>query len=398
VRDMVLGRQPKDFDVATDATPEEVRALFRRSRIIGRRFRLVHVMCGPDTIEVSTFRGSAADFPAEGEDEEESGDSAVSENGRILRDNVFGNQEQDAARRDFTANSLYYDPIRREIWDYQGGFDDLKAGVLRMIGDPEQRYREDPVRMLRAARFAAKLDFRIDPATRAPIARLADLLEEVPQARLFDERQKLLLSGHALRGVHQLRAEGLHHGLLPLLDVILEQPVGERFISLALKNTDDRISQDKPVTPAFLLAALLWHEVQAACRKFEQEGLKPIPALHEAMNQVLDTQAEKLAIPRRFDATMKEIWGLQSRFSQRAGARPFRLLSHPRFRAGYDFLLLRCASGELDGELGQWWTEFQVADEETRKKMLLTETAPKKRRRRRKPGGDAALQAEGEGQ
>jgi poly(A) polymerase len=397
VRDMVLGRQPKDFDVATDATPEQVRALFRRSRIIGRRFRLVHVMCGQDTIEVSTFRGSAADFADEGEDEAESNaDSAVNENGRILRDNVFGSQEQDAKRRDFTTNALYYDPVRQEVWDYLGGFDDLKAGELRIIGDPDQRYREDPVRMLRAARFAAKLNFRIDPATRAPIARLADLLEGVPKARLFDELQKLLLSGHALRGVHQLRAEGLHHGLLPLLDVILEQPVGERFISLALKNTDDRIGQGKPVTPAFLLAALLWHEVLAAFHKFEGEGLKPIPALNEAMNEVLDAQAEQLAIPRRFDATMKEIWGLQSRFAQRAGARPFRLLSHPRFRAGYDFLLLRCESGEVDAELGQWWTEFQFADEEAREKMLLVETAPKKRRRRRKTSSGAAPLAEGE--
>jgi poly(A) polymerase len=387
VRDLLLGTPPKDFDVATDATPEEVRALFRRSRIIGRRFRLVHVMVGPETIEVSTFRGSSA---ASEPEEEEEGRRHTDENGRILRDNVFGSQEEDAIRRDFTANALYYQPATGDIWDYQTGYDDVKAGVLRVIGDPETRYREDPVRMLRAARFAAKLNFHIDPATRAPIKELALLLQQVPPSRLFDEMLKLLFSGHAQRSVKQLRAEGLHHGLLPLLDVILEQPLGERFVSAALHQTDQRIRQDKPVSPAFLFAALLWHEVLALWQQLQAAGERPIPALHEAMERVIHTQVERIAIPRRYTTTMKEIWGLQPRLAQRSGKRPFALLAHPRFRAAYDFLLLRCESGEVETELGQWWETFQQAGDAERARMLLPETGPKKRRRRRKKSGGSA--------
>lgn len=382
VRDLLLGVAPKDFDVATDATPEQVRGLFRRSRIIGRRFRLVHVMCGNETIEVSTFRGT-------GDVEDQDEDRRADENGRILRDNVFGTQEQDAVRRDFTVNALYYDPASQEILDYCDGFRDAKAGVLRIIGDPEQRYREDPVRMLRVARFAAKLGFRIDEATRAPISRLATLLDNVPAARLFDEMLKLLLSGHAQRAVHQLRAEGLHHGMLPLLDVILEQPAGERFITLSLKNTDDRIKQGKPVSPGFLFACLLWHEVLAAWQRLQGEGAKMFPALHQAMDEVISAQRARLAIPRRFDANMKEIWSLQPRFEQRSGGRPFRLMEHPRFRAAYDFLALRCQSGETDAALASWWEEFQRGSEEERAAMLVPDTSEKRRRRRRKPrGGD----------
>lgn len=381
VRDLLTGARPKDFDVATNATPEEVRALFRRSRIIGRRFRLVHVMCGNETVEVSTFRGAG---PAEAASERR-----ADENGRVLRDNVFGSQEDDAARRDFSINALYYEPAKQEIWDYQGGVRDIRARLLRMIGDPEQRYREDPVRMLRVVRFAAKLDFHIDEGTRAPVTRLADLLGNVPGSRLFDEMLKLLLSGHALRAVHQLRAEGLHHGLLPLLDVILEQPVGERFVTLALKNTDERVQAGKPVSPAFLFASLLWHQVLVAWQQLQAEGERPIPALHRAMDQVLRAQQEQLAVPRRYDATIKEIWAIQPRLSQRAGARPFRLLEHPRFRAGYDFLMLRCESGEVEAELGQWWTRFQQAGEAERRAMLLPDSAPKKRRRRRRRGAGA---------
>ena len=387
VRDLLTGARPKDFDVATSATPEEVRALFRRSRIIGRRFRLVHVMCGSETVEVSTFRGSGPVEDAGGEP----GERRADENGRVLRDNVFGSQEDDAERRDFSVNALYYDPTKQEIWDYQDGVRDVRSRVLRMIGDPELRYREDPVRMLRAARFAAKLDFHIDERTRAPVAALAGLLSNVPSSRLFDEMVKLLLSGHALRAVHQLRAEGLHHGLLPLLDVILEQPLGERFVTLALKNTDERIRQGKPVSPAFLFASLLWHQVLPAWQQLQAEGQKPIPALQQAMDQVIHSQGEQLAIPRRFDATIQEIWAMQPRLAYRAGARPFRLLEHPRFRAGFDFLMLRCESGEVDMELGRWWERFQHADEGERHAMLVPESAPKKkRRRRRRPGGGAA--------
>jgi poly(A) polymerase len=391
VRDLILGWQPKDFDVATNATPEEVRELFRRSRIIGRRFRLVHVMCGREMVEVSTYRGGAPS-------EEDSDDRAADEHGRILRDNVFGTQEQDATRRDFTINALFYDPATQEIWDYHGGYDDLRKRRLRMIGDPDQRYREDPVRMLRAVRFAASREMELDETTRAPIKSLGPLLANVPPSRLFEEMLKLLVSGHSYECVMALRQEGLHHGLLPMLDVILEQPLGERFVMLALRNTDARIKNDKPVSPSFLFAALLWHEVLAAWKRSESEGVPPVPALYEAMEQVIQVQAAKLAIPRRYGGDMKEIWVMQPRFLQRNGRRPYRLLEHPRFRAGYDFLLLRCASGEVDPAIGEWWTRFEHADETERSAMLTEDNGPAKRRRRRRRRrsgpGEARDQAE----
>ena len=375
VRDLLLTRHPKDFDVATDATPEEVRRVFRRSRIIGRRFRLVHVMFGEETVEVSTFRRMI-----------EVEDAETDEHGRLLRDNEFGDQEQDAARRDFTANALFYDPATQEIHDYHNGYADIRANILRMIGDPEVRYREDPVRMLRAVRLSAKLGMTLDAATAAPIFNMKDLLSNVPQARLLDEMLKLLLSGHALECVKKLREMDLHHGLLPMLDVILEQPIGEKFVMLALQNTDQRIREEKSVTPAFLFAALLWHEVLAAWNGRKEAGERPVAALHEAMDKVLNRQQAQLAIPRRYDAVMKDIWLLQPRFEQRGGQRPQRLLSQPRFRAAYDFLLLRCESGETDDQLGLWWDEFQDATDERRAEMLMPdEAAPKKRRRRKKP-------------
>jgi poly(A) polymerase len=385
VRDLMLGRDPKDYDVATSASPEQVRAIFRRSRIIGRRFRLVHVMCGSETVEVATFRGSADS----GEDERQT----VDEHGRILRDNVFGSLEDDARRRDFSVNALFYDPVSEEVLDYHGGVPDLKARKLRMIGDAAQRYREDPIRMLRAVRLAASRGLEIEARTRKPIRELANLLHNVPQARVFDEMMKLLLSGFAAEGVRRLRKEGLHHGLLPLLDVILEQPLGERFVMRALENTDKRINAGKPVSPGFLFAALLWHEVLTAWKQAEARGLKTMPALFDAMDQVGQLQAEQLAIPRRYGGDMKEIWALQPRFLNRFGRRPYHLLEHPRFRAGYDFLLLRCESGELDAEIGEWWTKFQHADEATRAGMLLKEApgvAKKRRRRPRRGKGPAA--------
>ncbi len=393
VRDLLLGKTPKDFDVATDATPEEVRRLFRRSRIIGRRFQIVHVMCGRVTIEVTTFRANDQkeiedDDHANGEPSPAAHTRLTDEHGRLLSDNVFGSMADDAARRDFTINALYYDSAREEVHDYFGGVADCRKRVLRMIGDPDTRYREDPVRMLRVARFAAKLDFHIDPDTRKPVAALAPLLANIPRARIFDEALKLLLSGHALRGVHQLRTEGLHHGMLPLLDTILDDPVGERFINAALKTTDARIAQDKPASPAFLFAALLWPQVLLRWRALEAAGEKPQPALFAAMDEVLDAQRSQLAIPRRYDGMMKEIWVLQPRFEQRGGQRPYRLLEHPRFRAAYDFLLLRAESGEVATELGDWWTRFQDVDEDERASMLLADNAPRPRRKRkrRKPG------------
>jgi poly(A) polymerase len=374
VRDLLLKCTPKDFDVATDATPEEVRRVFRRSRIIGRRFQIVHVMFGEEVVEVSTFRSLI-----------EAEDAQTDEHGRLLRDNQFGDQEQDAARRDFTANALFYDPATQEIHDFHNGYADTRKHLLRIIGDPEVRYREDPVRMLRAVRLSAKLGMKLDAATAAPIAGMKDLLDNVPQARLLDEVFKMLLSGHSVECIQQLRKMNLHHGLLPLLDVILEQPMGEKFVMLALRNTDERISQEKTVSPAFLFAALLWHEVLAAWNLRVQQGERPVGAMHEAMDEVLGKQKAQLAIPHRHDAVMKEIWLLQQRFEQRAGQRPFRLLEQPRFRAGFDFLLLRCASGEVDDELGLWWDEFQDASDERRAEMLQPEHAGDKKRRRRKP-------------
>jgi len=377
VRDLLLGIVPVDFDIATDARPEQVKPLFRRALIIGRRFRLVHVMMGPETVEVSTFR-SADDT------------SEKDEHGRVLRDNVFGTQAGDALRRDFTVNALYYDPATEEVVDFHGGLADLKKRVMRVIGDAETRYREDPVRMLRGVRLAAKLGLTLDPHTREPIRSLAPLMERVPPARLFDEMLKLLLSGHASACLRQLRDVGLHKGLLPLLDVILEQPLGERFVTLALAQTDERVLADRPVSPAFLFAALLWHEVLAAWKARQARGERAIPALETAMDEVLDTQCAKLAITRRLTATMREVWAMQPRFDGRSGNRAFRTLEAPRFRMAYDFLALRAASGEVPAELEAWWRTFQSADADTRKAMLLPDTAPRKRRRRRRKKGPAA--------
>ncbi len=387
VRDSLLGLTPKDFDVATDATPEQVQASFRRARIIGRRFKIVHVMFGRETIETSTFRALQPD-------------AETDEHGRVLRDNVFGSQQEDALRRDFTVNALYYDPVADRVLDWLGGVEDLKARTLRMIGDPATRYREDPVRMLRTVRFAAKLDFEVDPATLAPIAELADLIENVPSARLFDEMLKLLESGHALACVRRLRAEGLHHGLLPLLDVILEQPHGERFIEIALANTDERVRSGRSVSPGFLFATLLWQLVSDRWQARKAAGEHSIPALMEAMDSVLDEQASKLAIQRRYIADMREIWGLQPRL-EKGGRGALRAMEHLRFRAGYDFLLLRVQAGELPEELGRWWTEFVEGDAATREHLLEARPGEArsgaKRRRRRRGGRRAGGEPGGEG-
>ncbi|MDD5249152.1 MAG: polynucleotide adenylyltransferase PcnB [Rhodocyclaceae bacterium] len=370
VRDLIAGIEPKDFDIATDATPDQVRALFRRSRIIGRRFQIVHVMMGSETLEVSTFRAA--------HDE----NTLKDEHGRVLRDNIWGTMEEDAARRDFTVNALYYDPVTETVFDYHRGVDDLKQKTMRMIGEPKSRYREDPVRMLRAVRLSAKLGLTLDPAVRAPIKEMAALMENVPPARLFDEMLKLLFSGCAVECVKRLRHEGLHHGLLPLLDVILDQPLGEKFVMLALASTDARVRADKPTSPGFLFATLLWHEVLAnwAERKAAQE--LPVPALFAAMDEVLDQQAEKLAITRRIAGDIKDIWLLQPRFEKRSGKSPLRMIEQPRFRAAYDFLLLRAESGEVPQELADWWTKFQDEDHAGREAMLLPDTTKKKRRSR----------------
>ena len=358
VRDLLLGVKPKDFDVATNATPEQVKRLFRRAFIIGKRFQIVHVMFGQDLLEVTTFRGASSDG------------APKDEHGRVLRDNTFGLQHEDAVRRDFTINAMYYDPATQTVLDYHGGIADIRSKTLRIIGVPEARFREDPIRMLRAVRFAAKLGFNIDPSTSAPVTVMAPLINNVPAARVFDEMLKLLMSGHALACLQQLRKQGLHHGLLPLLDVVLEQPLGARFVTLALDNTDQRIKHGKPVSPGFLFASLLWHQVLEKWTAYRAAGEYPIPALHLAADDVLNTQTEKLALQRKIGADMRDIWAMQPRFERRSGKTPYKLLEHTRFRAGYDFLLLRCASGEIDSAIGDWWTEFVEGDGATREQLL----------------------------
>ncbi|WP_443115819.1 polynucleotide adenylyltransferase PcnB [Herbaspirillum seropedicae] len=390
VRDLLLGIKPKDFDVATNATPEQVKQLFRRAFIIGRRFQIVHVMFGQELIEVTTFRGASAEA------------APKDEHGRVLRDNTFGEQHEDATRRDFTINAMYYDPASQAVLDYHGGIADIRDKKLRIIGEPEARYREDPVRMLRVVRFAAKLKFTIDPASSAPIRVMAPLIDNVPAARVFDEMLKLLMSGHALACLQQLRKEGLHHGLLPLLDVVLEQPLGEKFVTLALADTDARVKQGKGVSPGFLFASLLWHQVLEKWRAYQAAGEYPIPALHLAADDVLDAQTEKLALQRKIASDMRDIWAMQPRFERRVGKAPYKLLEHLRLRAGFDFLLLRCQSGELDAELGEWWEAFIAGTGAEREELIARKPAdavgvaagPKKRKRRggrsrSRSGGDA---------
>lgn len=377
VRDLLLGRHPKDYDVATDATPEQVRGVFRRARIIGRRFKLVHVMFRDETVEVSTFR---ANHPAADADEQ---DGRADEHGRLLRDNVYGNQQEDAIRRDFTMNALFYDPEREEVWDCVNGFADIKQKRVVMIGDPTARYREDPVRMLRAARLAAKLGFTIDPPTEAPIAELAPLLGNVPTARLFDEMQKMLFSGHALNGIEKLRSLGLHLGILPVLDSLFADPAAKAFVTLALQRTDERIALDKGVSPPFLFAALFWWPMVQRSRALEAKGVRPLQAMHEAMDDVLDAQRKTLAVPRRLDPLIKELWAAQPRFPHRSQRQAFRTLTHPRFRASYDFYALRAEAGDADTEIAAWWERFQFADEPTREGMLLPDNEPKAKKRRR---------------
>lgn len=399
VRDLLLGHKPKDFDVATNATPEQVKPLFKRAFIIGKRFRIVHVVHGREIIEVSTYRAlhDAQAVEAVHGNERSARRAladktlAVDSSGRVLRDNVWGTLDEDAERRDFTVNALYYDPIRDIVVDYHHGIDDLKKRRLRMIGDPATRYREDPVRMLRVARFAAKLGFDIDPATLSPISACADLLHNVPAARLFDETIKLLQTGHAVASLQQLRRLGLHHKLLPLLDAVLQRPEGERFITAALADTDARIAQGKTASPSFLFACLLWHEVQQRWDALRAAGVAPQMALDQAAEQVLAAQAERLAIQRRIATDMREIWSLQPRFERRTPRYANNLIAHPRFRAAYDFLSLRARSGQADPELAQWWEAFQLADADSRAQMLAAvpqsgaTTKPKRRRRRKKP-------------
>lgn len=382
VRDLLLGKEPKDFDVATDATPEQVHRIFRRSRIIGRRFQIVHVMFGAETIEVTTFRGS--------------GKIQQNAQGRIMRDNTYGSMEEDAMRRDFTCNALYYDPIRQEIHDFHNGIGDTADRRLVMIGNPAERYQEDPVRILRALRLSGKLGFEIEERTAAPIPEYACRLKDEPVARLFDEILKILFSGHARQCLNKLNASGIPNNIHPILTALknADKPEG-RITALALKNTDERLRQEKSVSVGFVLAAVLWPQLNRFRLTNAERGMKPVAALTEALETLRDTIEKGWGVPQRFAATMREIWQLQPLFANTRGARPHRLLAQARFRAAYDFLVLRAETGDADAGLVQWWTTFQHADEQTRAEMSVpnqqkntwdTESsASKKRKRRRKP-------------
>ncbi len=379
VRDLLAGGHPKDFDVATDATPEQVKHLFRNCRLIGRRFRLAHVVFGREVIEVATFRANIDDG---------SGDRQLHEGGRLLRDNVYGSIEDDAVRRDFTANALYYAIEDFSVRDYVGGYEDVQARVLKLIGDPDERYREDPVRMLRAIRLAAKLEFSIDAATAAPIAELAPLLAQAAPARLFEECLKLFLSGHAAAGF-----EGLErHGLLPALltesaAALVANRSGalRRMMLQGLRATDKRVAEDEPVSPAFLFAVLLWPAYCRALMALQAQGVHAAEALRRAADRVTLHQASTIALPRRFSLPMQEIWLLQSRFSQRK--RVPRLLGHPQFRAAYDFLVLRLSASEEHADDVAFWREAQLeAGEPAAEDEFVVEAdgVPRKRRRRRR--------------
>lgn len=362
VRDLLLGREPKDFDVGTNAHPEQIKQLFRSCRLIGRRFRLAHVRYGREIIEVATFR-ARHDTP-DADDQ----NSQQTDEGRLLRDNVYGTLDDDVWRRDFTVNALYYDIKDFSVVDYVGGLEDLKAGILRLIGDPEQRYREDPVRMLRAVRFAAKLGFRIHPDSESPIFELGQLLEDIPAPRLFEEILKLFMGGYALNTFELLRHYNLFRYLFPFTEQSLsheDQGFPITFVARALENTDKRLAADLPVTPAFLYAALLWEPVRERAQELRDEGASDLEAMQLAGNEVTAQQVQYTSLPKRFSFPMREIWMLQLKLERRRGKSPYRTLEHPRFRAAYDFLLLRAETGEADQELADWWTTFQdnnVAD------------------------------------
>ena len=355
VRDLLLGGHPKDFDVATDATPEDLRALFRNSRIIGRRFKIVHVRFGREIIEVTTFRGHHDSGGAA-----DSQRARRSDRGLLLRDNVYGTLEEDAVRRDLTVNALYYDSGGFAVFDHVGGLGDLKARQIRVIGDAEQRYREDPVRMLRAIRFAAKLDFSIERHSREPITDLARLLGDIPGARLFDEFGKLFLTGKARDTLRLLRGYHLFEHLFPDSErLAAAEPRYERLLDIAMDNTDQRIGLGKPVTPAFILAAILWPAVCERREQLERRGEKPVPALHGAGQEIVAEACQRIAIPRRFSLPMREIWQWQLRLADTRDRHAVELMSQRRFRAAYDFLLLREQAGEDCQGLGAVWSRLQ---------------------------------------
>jgi poly(A) polymerase len=407
VRDLLLGIRPKDFDVATDARPEDVRRLFRNCRLIGRRFRLAHVHFGDEIIEVATFRAAAAPAEVDDEDHRELDDDARAhdESGRILRDNVYGTVDDDVWRRDFTANALYYNIADFSVWDYVGGVADVQSRVLRLIGDPATRYREDPVRMLRAARFAAKLGFTLHAQTRAPMNELAALLPGVPAARLFDECNKLFLGGHGVQSLGALREFGLLPHLFPALAEELQRDpdgIASRLVLLGLENTDQRVAAQKGVTPTFLFAVLLYGPIyRLAAEKRAATGVPDAQALLEAADIVIGQTIRRVAVPKRFTLPLREMIALQPRFERREGRRALALLQHPRFRSAYDLLVLRAQAGAVPQELADWWTEIQTLSADERHERIaalapvapegegpdLGSGAPRRRRRRRRRSG-----------
>ena len=377
VRDLLLGKRPKDFDVATDATPEQVKELFRNCRLIGRRFRLAHIHFGRHIIEVATFRGHHGESQSGHQDE----------SGRILRDNVYGDLEQDVWRRDFTVNALYYNVADFSVVDYVGGYEDVMQGRLRLIGDPDDRYREDPVRMIRAIRFAAKLGFSIDESCQDFIRDQGIILRDVPAARLYEEVLKLFHSGHAIESFRGLREYYLLEHLFPeASDALNGNEIALRFLQLAMQSTDERIHQNKPVTPAFLFAALLWAPLQARTEKRLAKGEPHALALQKSASAMVSEQVRYVSIPKRFTTVMRDIWALQSRFSYRHGKRAASVFEHPKFRAGYDFLCLRAKAGEISDEDCRWWTEFQENSPEAQKKKTESQhrRRPPRRRHRSK--------------
>jgi poly(A) polymerase len=437
VRDLLLGLRPKDFDVATDATPEEVKNLFRRAFIIGRRFRIVHVVYGRgrehEVIEVSTFRAyldNAAAEQVRGNEKTSKSElagmkHAVDSSGRVLRDNVWGPQEEDAVRRDFTINAMYYDPETELVVDYHGGLKDAKNKTLRMIGDAATRYREDPVRIIRAVRFAAKLNplgFKLDAKTAGPLVKSQQLLADVPQSRLFDEMLKLLQTGHALASIAQLKKLGLSRGIYPLLDVVVER-AETPFVTSALQDTDRRVGEGKPVAPSFLLACVLWADVRDGWADRLEQRQHSHPALQDAIDDVFNARIGDVSGRGKLAGDMREIWMMQPRFEKRVGSAPFGLVQQERFRAAFDFMRLRADIGEVDEALADWWQEFSTGDDQYREDLVdqvrqetqkrprapkmqrapapvdrpdaapggevTDDAAPKKRRRRRRTGGSS---------
>jgi len=387
VRDLLVGLEPKDFDVATNATPEQVKALFRRAFIIGRRFRLVHVIYGRgrehEKIEVSTFRAyldNAADSSAVKGNEKTSrseldGKShAVDASGRVLRDNVWGPQNEDAARRDITVNAMYYDPETQIVVDYHGGMNDSKAKLLRMIGDPETRYREDPVRIIRVLRFAAKMGYKIEARTEAPIRKMKTLLANVPSSRMFEELLKLLQTGHSLQSIAMLKKYGLDRGVFAILDSHFEgiatNPAREAFVNRALADTDRRVNEGKPVAPSFLMACVFWHDVSARWQALRDQGEPLMPALQAAVDATFDARIGDISGRGKLAADMREIWQMQPRFDKRTGSSPAAMLAQPRFRAAFDFMRLRADAGEIDMELVEWWESYSMGDEDKRRELM----------------------------